>query len=281
MSEFHTLRHGGRDRSYLLHVPAAAPPPRVWPVVLVLHGSGTHAAAMREFCGLDKVADQAGFITVYPNGTGRVEHARTWNAGDCCGHAHRYQSDDVGFLEAVLFDLEQRLPIDTNRIYATGMSNGGMMAYRLAAESDRIAAVASICGPLGFDAVSPQHGIAVLHFHGTADLFTPYKGGTGPRSISQGRFRSVQQTIAAWVAANACDPHPERTLVADGHADSMPITCDHYRNGRNSSEVVLYTIEQGGHTWPGRPPTLEFLGPATQAISANTLLWEFFERHHR
>jgi len=278
MTELHTLTHGDRDRSYLLHVPPSPPPAR-WPVVLVLHGSGTHAAAMRDFCGLDELADRAGFVTVYPNGTGRVDHARSWNAGDCCGHAYHHKVDDVGFCEAVLAEVEQRLPIDTTRIYATGMSNGGMMAYRLAAESNRIAAVASICGPLGFDAIPPRRGIPVIHFHGTEDLFTPYNGGTGPRSISQGRFRSVAQTIAAWVQANDCDPTPERSLVADGQSDGLPITRDHYCHGRDESEVILYTIKHGGHTWPGRPRTLEFLGSATQAISANDLLWEFFGRH--
>jgi len=280
MTELHTLTHGGRERSYLLHVPEFQPTER-WPLILVLHGSGTHAAAMRDFCGLDELADRAGFVAVYPNGTGRVDHARSWNAGDCCGHAYHYKSDDVGFLEAILHEVEQRFAIDPARIYATGMSNGGMMSYRFAAESDRLTAVASICGPLGFDTLESKRGIPVLHFHGTADLFTPFEGGTGPRSISQGRFRSVAKTITTWVEANGCNSTPDHTLMHEGTSDGMPITRDHYTQGRDGSEVILYTIESGGHTWPGRPPTLEFLGPATLAISANEILWEFFQRHVR
>jgi polyhydroxybutyrate depolymerase len=268
-----------RPRRAIVHVPPDAS--GRLSVVLALHGSGTNARGMREFCGLDITADKSGFVVVFPEGTGRVEHARTWNAGDCCGHAKHQKSDDVGFLRALLDRLEHDGTIDARRIHATGMSNGGMMAYRLAAEAaDVVASVCSVCGPLAIEPLAPSRPVSILHFHGTKDLFTPFHGGKGPRSISVGHsFRSVEQTIQAWVAANSCAEEPGRTLVSDGHDDGLPVVRRTYSHGRDGSEVVLYVIENGGHTWPGRVPTLEFLGSSTLQVSANDLMWEFFQKH--
>ena len=268
-----------RPRRALVHVPPEANAPL--PVVLAMHGSGTNARGMREFCGLDAKSDRSGFVAVFPEGTGRVEHARTWNAGDCCGHAKKQRADDVGFLRTLLDRLEADGTIDPRRIHATGMSNGGMMAYRLAAEAaDVVASVCSVCGPLAIEPLKPARPVSVLHFHGTKDLFTPFHGGKGPRSISVGHsFRSVEQTVQAWVAANGCADEAEQTLLADGRDDGLPVIRHTYPGGRDGSEVVLYVIENGGHTWPGRVPALEFLGSSTQKVSTNDLMWEFFQRH--
>jgi polyhydroxybutyrate depolymerase len=236
---------------------------------------------MREFCGLDAKADQAGFVAVFPDGTGRVDHARTWNAGDCCGHARHHRVDDVGFIRKLLDRLEEELPVDRARIHATGMSNGGMMAYRLAAEAaDRIASVSSVCGPLALESISPSRPISVLHFHGTSDLFTPYHGGKGTRSVSQGHsFRSVERTISLWVKANGCEPRFEANQISDGLEDRLPVIRHTYRGCENGAEVMLCIIENGGHTWPGRTPPLEILGSSTLKVSANDMMWKFFRRH--
>ncbi len=237
---------------------------------------------MARFCGLNETADQHGFLVVYPNGTGEFPKMLTWNAGHCCGYARRHRVDDVGFIRAILDELEGAGRIDRKQIFAAGMSNGAMMAYRLAAEmSDRIAAIAPVAGTTELDAAQPSRPVSVIHFHGTADEFVPFDGGRGPRSLSQHRFTPVETTIRHWVESNGCRQESTVTHLPNAGADGLPILRREYPAGRGGAEVVLYTIEGGGHTWPGRTPRLTALGPSTQSISANDLMWEFFARHPR
>ena len=152
-----TLSIGGRERSYLVHVPPSYDGTRAVPVVLALHGGATDAAVMVRFCGLNTKADQAGFLAVYPNGTGEARKLLTWNAGDCCGYATRHKVDDVAFVDAMLDDLAAAARMDPRRVFATGMSNGAMMCYRLAAElSQRIAAIAPVAGTMAL--TEPSRG---------------------------------------------------------------------------------------------------------------------------
>jgi polyhydroxybutyrate depolymerase len=278
-----TLTVDGREREYLLHVPQAPEgSPQERPVVLAFHGGGSNAEAMVPFCGLNEKADREGFLAVYPNGVGRVERARTWNGGNCCGYAQRRLVDDVQFVLLLLDDLKQATPVDEKRIYATGMSNGAMMCYRLAAElSDRIAAIAPVGGPLGTEDCSPARPVPVCHFHGTEDQFAPYAGGRGARSLSQTDFFSVEHTIRQWVRANGCRPDPQVEDLPPAVDDGTRITRATYAGGREGVEVVLYTVHGGGHTWPGRQPALQFLGPSTRNLSANDVMWDFFQRFRR
>ena len=134
---------------------------------------------MAWFSGLNQKADQEGFLAVYPNGTGRFS-SLTWNGGNCCGSAMQQRVDDVAFIDAVLDDLANVVNVDTKRVYATGISNGAIMAYRLASElSERIAAIAPVAGPMGTATCSPRRAVSVLHFHGTDDQFAPFNGGRG------------------------------------------------------------------------------------------------------
>lgn len=266
----------GLARSYLAHVPPQYGESPM-PVVLAFHGGATDGAAMARFCGLSEKADEAGFICVYPNGTGRLRHVLTWNGGNCCGYAKENQIDDVGFVRALLADLERAVSIDRRRVFATGMSNGAIFSYRLASElSDQIAAIAPVAGTMGTETCSPSRPISVIHFHGTDDQFCPFHGGQGRRSVTRTNHYSVEHSIRAWVAADGCPPEPNVDRIADGSNGVVRTT---YGPGRDSSEVVLYTIENGGHTWPGRHPRLFFLGRSTSAISANDLMWDFFQRH--
>jgi polyhydroxybutyrate depolymerase len=237
---------------------------------------------MVHFCGLNDKADDAGFIVVYPNGSGRTEQILTWNAGNCCGFAQTQKIDDVAFVRELLDDLAKVAPVDSNRVFATGMSNGGMMAYLLASElSDRIAAVAPVAGPMGTPECRPQRPVPVLHFHGTDDKFAPLKGGHGERSLSQTDFHSVEHSIGCWIKANQCEPEPivvhEPVKIEDG----TKVTRKTWEGGKDNAEVVLIEISGAGHTWPGRKPPLLFLGKSTQNISANDNLWEFFKKHPR
>ncbi len=272
----------GVERSYLLHLPPAAKDRQPLPVVLAFHGGGSHAAQMVAFSGLNDKADQEGFAAVYPEGTGRVEGVHTWNAGNCCGYAMRHEINDVRYVVRLLDDLKDAAAIDPSRIYATGMSNGAMMCYRLACEiPERIAAIAPVGGPMGFADCSPARPVPVCHFHGVDDQFAPYNGGRGARSLSRTEFYSVDHTICCWVRGNGCHPEPEVTELPAPHNDGTRITLAVYTGGREGAEVRLYTIHGGGHTWPGRQPVLRYLGPSTKNLSANDAMWEFFQRFRR
>ena len=270
---------GGRKRTYHVHVPPQYHPQKPAPVVLALHGATMTGPLMAWFSGLNQKADQAGFLAVYPNGTGR-RLSYTWNGGNCCGSAVRDGVDDVAFLRAVLDDLAQAYPIDTRRVFAAGMSNGAVMAYRLASElSDRIAAVAPVAGPMGTATCGPKRPVPIVHFHGTDDEFAPFKGGKGVKSLFGTDFYSVERTIRAWVKADGCQEEPLVEELPDRAKDGTSVTRKTYGAGKDGAEVVLVVIEGGGHTWPGRAPGLKVLGKATRNVSANDLMWEFFEKH--
>lgn len=274
------LRHRGYARSYLMHIPPQYDGSAPSPVVLAFHGGATNGEQMVQFCGLSDKADEAGFIVVYPNGTGENDVSLTWNAGNCCGYALRNEIDDVGYVRLLLNDLAGVVNVDANRVFATGMSNGGMMAYRLASElSERIAAIAPVGGPMGTEECDPQRPVPILHFHGTNDEFAPFEGGQGRKSVSGTDFYSVEHTLQAWIKANGCPAEPQVTKLPDKVADGTSIERAVYGPGREGSEVVLITIHGGGHTWPGRQPRLWFLGKSTEQISANDLMWEFFQKH--
>ncbi len=270
----------GRTRSYLVHVPKRYDGTTPFPVVLCFHGGGGNADQMQRYCGLNAKADRAGFIVVYPRGTGRIERIATWNGGNCCGYAMRNKVDDVTFVRWLLDDLGRVAKIDSKRVYATGISNGGIISYRLADElSGRIAAIAPVGGPMGTATCNPKRAVSVIHFHGTDDEFAPFAGGRTKKGISPTNFYSVDHSIRAWVKANACQSKPTVEKLPDKADDGMTVTRTTYGAGRDGSEVVLITIHGGGHTWPGQKPRLKLLGASTQDISANDLMWEFFKRH--
>ena len=278
------LTAGGRARSYLVHVPPKYDATRPTPVVLAFHGAMMNARMMVSFSALSDKADEAGFVVVYPNGTGLGEAALFWNAG-AEPKADGRPPDDVAFVAALLDDLATVVNVDAKRVYAAGMSNGGMMCHRLAAElSDRIAAVAPVTGTLALPAkrVRPKRAVPVIHFHGTADTMVPFEGPRGgPRrgTAVTLEFLSVAKTIDAWVEANGCPAEPAVNDLPDKADDGTTVTRTVYGPGRDGAEVVLVTVTGGGHTWPGQPPPVKFLGKSTADVSANDLLWEFFERH--
>lgn len=274
-----TLQVDGHERTYLVHVPPKYDPRTPMPVVLAFHGGGANAGNMVVFSGLNEKADQAGFIVAYPEGSGRSERLLTFNAGNCCGYAATHAIDDVAFTRHVLDDLGGVANIDRRRVFATGMSNGAMMTYRLASElSDRIAAIAPVSGPMGTKECHPRRAVAVMHFHGDADEFAPFQGGRG-RGISGTDFYSVQHSIDAWVEANGCRKTPVTTQLPDREDDGTTVKQLRYDSGADGTEVVLVIIAGGGHTWPGREPRMRSLGTSTRDISANDMMWEFFQRH--
>jgi polyhydroxybutyrate depolymerase len=274
-----SLKVGELDRRYLVHVPAKYDAKRPTPVVLAFHGGGGNAEGMVKFCGLNDKSDTAGFIVVYPSGTGRFEKLLTFNGGNCCGHAMNNNVDDVAFVRSLLDDLATVVNVDAKRVFATGMSNGGIISYRLASElADRIAAIAPVGGPMGTETCRPTRPVSVMHFHGTKDENAPFQGGKG-KGPSGTIFYSVEHSLSAWIKANGCPKEPVVTSLPNKADDGMRVTQKTYGPGKAGAEVVLIEIDGGGHTWPGQDPRVKFLGESTKDISANDLMWEFFQKH--
>ena len=278
-----TLEHQGRTRSCIAHVPPQARTGKALPVVLNFHGGGSHAAAQQNYTRLDLLADQEGFLAIYPNGAGLLKNrGLTWNAGNCCGYAQTHDIDDVGFVNALLADLARRTPIDRTRVYATGLSNGAMMVYRLAVEAaDQIAAIAPVAGAMMVKAFTPSRPVPVLHIHSVDDPRAPYAGGPGQHQIEHA---SVEQTLQRWITFNGCAATPEvgKTIHWRKEAQHAEHTATQYTYGacREGAEVVLWKLTGAGHVWPGgiQDPFERALGSSTEVINANTEMWRFFSR---
>ena len=281
-----TIKHGGRERSAIVHVPARAAAKQNPPVILNFHGGGGHGSNEQQYSLTDGLADRENFIAVYPNGTGRLgEKLLTWNAGSCCAYAALHQVDDVGFVRALLAELSSQLPIDRRRVYATGMSNGGMMAHRLAAQaSDLIAAIAPVAGGMVVPTIRSSRAVPVMHIHSVDDPRALYGGGLGspfPMTKSQVFHPNIDQMMAKWVAHNGC---AAESAVADRRADRYArghtATKYVYSNCRDGAEVVLWKLSGAGHVWPGgKQKVMErILGPSTDIVDANRELWNFFTR---
>jgi polyhydroxybutyrate depolymerase len=273
----HPLSYQGRNRSYLLHVPASTAGKESLPLVIVLHGGTGNGESAVRMSGFNAVADRYGVIAAYPNGTGRAGDnlLLTWNGGSCCAYAETAEVDDVGFLRAVVEDIRAHYAIDRNRVFATGLSNGAIMSQRLACEAaDVFAAIAPVAGTLNFSGCHPGQPVSVIEFHGTDDQHIPYDGGYGPKSLVHVNFASVAATLAFWSAADGCASQPESSVQGS-------VRHDVWTHCAQGAAVELYTIEGGGHAWPGGAGGWADSDTPTQAISASQLIWDFFAAHPR
>jgi polyhydroxybutyrate depolymerase len=270
-----SLKVGGSERTYLLHLPPIYEGKHSLPLVIVLHGGGGNAPGAVRMTGFSEKADKEGFVVVYPNGSGRLKNRLlTWNSGNCCGYALDKNVDDVGFIGALIDELVKTRAIDSKRVYVTGMSNGGMMTYRLACElSDKIAAAAPVAGALNLENCQPTHPVSMVIFHGTADEHVLYDGGEPLQKADTHRRvdKSVSYAVAFWVKHNGCSETPQRE-------EKGAIRTEIYRGGKEGTEVALYAVKGGGHAWPGGESYLLGAEP-TREISATDLMWEFFVRH--
>lgn len=274
-----SLTSGGVKRTYLVHVPKGLDPKTPAPVVVAYHGAAMTGRLMRAVTSLDKTADAHKFVAVYPDGTGTIQ---TWNAGGLPAMATP-RADDVAFTRDLLDDLKAVATIDPKRVYAAGFSNGGMMAYKLANElPDRFAAICAVGGTMTFDNPTPKRPVPVIHFHGTEDGLVRYGGSGGGGGVRGPGLKSVDATAKAWAKANGCPPDPTDADEPDTDPDDgCRVKRRTYGPGTDGAEVVVYTIEGGGHTWPGQPSPGGFLGRSTKDIDANARMWEFFRKHTR
>jgi polyhydroxybutyrate depolymerase len=281
-----TVNHAGSERSALVHVPARAAEKHELAVILNVHGGGGNGGNEQEYSLMDRLADHETFVAVYPNGSGRLgKRLLTWNAGTCCGYAAINNIDDVGFARMLIGKLAGVLPIDRRRVYATGLSNGGMMAHRLAAEAaDLIAAVAPVAGGMVLPAIKSTRPVPVMHIHSADDPRALYTGGLGPPfPLTKSRVfhPNIDQMIGRWARHNGCSGQPtveDRLSDKDTHGHTA--TRYVFRNCRDNAEVALWKLTGAGHVWPGGKQNVlvRILGPSTAIIDANQEMWKFFRR---
>ncbi|MEM1440894.1 MAG: hypothetical protein AAGF67_01030 [Verrucomicrobiota bacterium] len=278
----------GSMRRYDVYVPRNYDEKESSSVIIAFHGGGGNPDTMIRISQLNKKSEEAGFLVVYPYGSGLApDKMLTFNGGECCGYAMHEEVDEIAFLNAMLDDLSKVAKVDEGAVFATGLSNGAIMSYRAAAElAERIAAIAPVGGPLMLESISPSQPVAVMHFHGTADKFAPFEGGYGENSRGGPGvtdFRSVEYSLQAWIDANDCEANPTIEKLPDTTEDGMSSIRKTWSSTANETEVVLIEIEGGGHTWPGvtPPQAASFLGASTKDFSANDLMWDFFQKHRR
>jgi len=270
-----TVRVGARERSYEIDLPARRESAGAPPVVLVFHGGGGSADSVRRQSRMSVKGDAEGFIVVYPQGSGGIAgKLRTWNAGTCCGHAMHERIDEIAFVAALLDDLQATVPTDRARVYATGISNGGMMAYEVAcALADRIAAIAVVAGEMtALDRCRPSRPVPVLVIHGSNDRNLPIEGGVGAKAFAVHEVRSLASAIDFWRRHDGCS-ETARSQVGGAVRRTSYSPCSAGR------EVEVVTIDGGGHSWPGGDRLARFLDPPSTALDASAEIWRFFARH--
>ena len=266
----HMMVLDGLFRAYYLHIPKGFSREKRVPLVLVLHGGLGDARSAEWDSVMSKQADKENFVVAYPNG-----HLRTWNAGECCGISRAQNVNDVNFVRTLIKKLQTDLNIDPDRVYVAGLSNGGMMAYRLASElPDLIAAVAPVEGCMYEQSPEFRGPVSIIAFHGLADTVVKYAGGTGRVGTYQLTATPVIPTIEYWTKRNQCDAKPVRE-------EDENLIKELYRNGKNGTEVCLYTIKEGGHAWPGGRRTSFLFDKPSKYVSATEVMCQFFWAHPR
>ncbi len=262
---------GGIYRTYRLYVPTIYTGATARPLIFNLHGYTSNALQQQQYSNFKPIADTANFLMVYPQGTKDGSNQPYWNAG-----FSTTQVNDIAFLSALIDSLDLTYNINLNRVYSTGMSNGGFMSHTLACElSNRITAIASVTGGIFTTQYGtnchPTRPVPVMQIHGTADATVPYAG-----NMSQGMM-PIDSVVKYWVTKNNCNPtatfsNVPNTSTTDG------CTAEHYKysGGTGGSSVELYKIINGGHTWPGFP----FGGSGTNMdINASKEIWRFFNKY--
>lgn len=276
-----SLTHAGVTRTYLLHVPRSYKPTIPTPLILAFHGGGGSSEIMAEdkYYNLISKSEKEGFIVVFPNGSSAFKSGKfaTWNAGNCCAYARDNNSDDVGFVKVLLKELKKEFNINKNKVYAIGMSNGGMFSYKLACDlTDEFKAIASVAGTDNTKQCFPSRPISIMHIHAKDDTHVLFNGGAGKDAFKDDSkvtdFTSVASTISKWVNIDHCNKTPQRIKNKDGVYFDLYSGCD------NDTEILLCVTETGGHSWPGGiKPRKESAAPSN-SISAVDEIWSFFKR---
>jgi polyhydroxybutyrate depolymerase len=275
-----TIAVGTASRRYLLHVPASYRSGTAMPAVVLFHGGQGSATTIANITGKDTFsvfADRAGFIAIYPNSV-----SGTWDDGR---DTVTVATNDVAFVDALLDEVAKDYNIDAKRVYATGISNGGMMTHRLACDlPKRFAAVATVAAnmPVSLSTkCSPTRAMPIAMLSGDADPLMPYAGGSISGGIS-GNVLSVADTVKFWLNKNGLVANAKTSSLADADTtDGTTTTLFEYGTAGSSNDVALYSIKSGGHTWPSGTQYLaeSIIGKVARDFSGNDAIWNFFMKH--
>lgn len=275
------IRVDGMTRTALVHVPPQRPGILGRPVVLAFHGRLGDGAAMQRLTHLDTVADNNGFLAVYPDG-----YQRSWNDGRADTPANAHGIDDVAFVRALLKRLGRDYAVDRERVFATGMSNGAFFTQRLGCElAGTVAAIAPVASVLPRKLAArcePARPIPVLMIAGTADPLVPYTGGTVKGRAGGSTVLSAKASAKRWRALDRCGP-PTTGALPDAARDGTTVSVLAAARCRGGSAVQLYTVNGGGHTWPGGRQYLPAatIGRTCRDFDASATIWAFFAEHAR
>ncbi|NOZ61068.1 MAG: T9SS type A sorting domain-containing protein [Calditrichaeota bacterium] len=278
IAQYDSLFYDDHYRTFLTHLPPDYNQnDSTYSLILALHGGLGDAFNMENQSRLSQKTDTAKikFIVVYPEGVKNLIGKRTWNAGGCCGYARDHNIDDVGFISLLIDTLIGRYRINTNKIYATGMSNGGMLCYRLAAEiSNKIAAIAPVASTMVLrEAISPQRAVPIIHFHSFLDENIPYYGGVGS-GVSRHYNPPVDSVLSVWANLNNCNVQSDTLYHEVGE-----YLLREWRDCKDETRILCYVTYDGGHSWPGGKRGFIFGDPPSKKINATDLMWEFFQKY--
>ncbi|MFK7832304.1 MAG: PHB depolymerase family esterase [Winogradskyella sp.] len=263
----------GLERTYFVHLPSNYNAAMSYPLVFAMHGGGLLGyEGVEAQSQLSELSDTEDFIVVYPEGI-KTLGFRTWNAGDCCPTATTLGTDDIGFINALLQKLEQQLSINSKRIYATGFSNGGQLAYKLANRfPNKFAAVSAVAGVLQDFPYNPSRKVPIIHFHSYQDQTAPYNGGLSDAPNINFEFPSVESTLLLIANNYNCNVIRETVFSNANTYDFF-----RYSDCSDNTEIQLYVSQDGSHTWPGGQalPNMDI----TNHFNASVLMWQFFENY--
>jgi polyhydroxybutyrate depolymerase len=270
-----TLTVDGRERTYQVNLPPTYYQSQGLALVLALHGGGGSAEQFEATNLLTAKANQAGFVVVYPDGLpAGALRLRTWNAGGCCGGAVENNFNDVNFISRLIDKLLADYPnLDPKKVYATGHSNGGMLAYRLACElPNKIAAIAPNACTMVARQCNPARAVPILHLHSENDQHVPYRGGVG-NGLSGAYNPPLDSVFRVWAVKNACRT-PNQLVI-----NQVGYRLFRWANCQGNANIDFYLTKDGGHAWPGGLPGSDRGDPPATSINANDLLWAFFQQH--
>ncbi|MDZ4761665.1 MAG: PHB depolymerase family esterase [Alphaproteobacteria bacterium] len=273
-----TLQHDGMTRSFHLYDPSEAPSQAL---VIMLHGGGGNGRGGAMMAGFNGLADREGFIVVYPNGSGRLpDETLTWNVRHCCGWSLHNDPDDVGFISKLIDRLIETHDVDPQRVYVTGMSNGGMMSHRVAIDlSVKIAAIAPVVGALFGDETMPAGPVAAMIVTGALDGVVPPEGGRvfkrqDERTADRDFAPAIRQATF-WGQANGCAKQKDLHYK---NSEAMGDVIE-FSDCRKGADVMYYLLRNNGHAWPGGRRGSERGDVPTQDMNASEAIWAFFKAH--
>lgn len=273
LAYYDSMVFDGVERTYFVHLPQNYNASVSYPLIFAMHGGGSLGyQGVEAQSKLSDLSDAENFIVVYPEGLEQLGF-RTWNAGDCCPSASLLGTNDVGFINALLEKLKLELSVNQKKVYATGFSNGGQLAYKLANRyPNKFAAVSAVAGVLQDFPFNPVRKVPLIHFHSYQDSTAPYFGGFSDAPLITFEFPSVESTLSLVANNYNCNVIKETIF-----SDSNTYDFFRYSDCDNNVQIQLYVSQDGGHTWPGGQAFANM--PITNYFNASSLMWGFFQNY--